>query len=102
MTKTDDVFNHLHQLIKKGKLLEVRAWLERGGAPDLRNKYGWSLLMLAAMHGRTDIVELLIEVGADPTVENKFGDTAKGLAQLKGFQRTAEAIERHENTRNKG
>ena len=32
--------------------------------------------------------------GADAQVTNDFGDTAVSLARLKGFTRTAEAIER--------
>ncbi len=50
--------------------------------------------MLAALHGRTDIVEVLLAAGANANLKNDFGDTAAGLARLKGFGRTAEAIER--------
>jgi ankyrin repeat protein len=97
MIKGDDIFEHIHHLIKKGELLEIRSWLDKGGIPNLQNKYGWSLLMLAAMHGRTDIVELLIQFGANPNLENKFGHTAKSLALLKGHKITAKTIEWFEN-----
>ena len=89
-----EAFDHLHHLIKKGDRAKVRAWTAGGGDANLRNKYGWSLLMLAALHGRTDIVEVLLAAGANANLKNDFGDTAAGLARLKGFGRTAEAIER--------
>ena len=60
----------------------------------MRNKFGWSLLMLAALRGRTDMVEDLLAAGAKTNLKNDFGDTAAGLARLKGFHRTAKAIER--------
>ena len=72
----------------------MRAWLSEGGEANLRNKFGWSLLMAAAFHGRTDVVEELLAARADANLTNDFGDTAVGLARLKGFTRTAEVIER--------
>jgi len=92
--QSDETFDHLHRLIKKGNRVRVRAWTAAGSDANLRNKHGWSLLMLAALHGRTDIVEVLLAAGADANLENTFGDMAAGLARLKGFDRTAEALER--------
>lgn len=88
------MFDHLQRLIKKGDRVKVREWLAAGGDANLRNKLGWSLLMLAALHGRTDIVDDLLASGADADLTNDFGDTAAGLARLKGFDGTAGAIER--------
>ena len=92
--KTEGVFESVHRLIKHGDRPGVRAWVSGGGDINLRNEFGWSLLMLAALHGRTDIIEDLVAAGADVNLANDFGDTALGLARLKGFARTAEAIER--------
>jgi len=91
--KTDAAFDQLERLVKKGDLQGVGAWLVAGSSPDLANRFGWTPLMLAALHGRTDIARLLIENGADPRHENQFGDTAKSIAEVKGFLRTAEFIE---------
>ena len=90
----DKAFDNCHHLIKKGNLSKVRAWVASGGDVNRANRFGWSLLMLAAMHGRTDIARVLLAAGANPTAENKFGDTAASLARLKGFNRTAKLIER--------
>ena len=49
--------------------------------------------MLAAMHGKSDMAELILRCGADPGPKNKFGDTAAGLAHLKGHMKTEKVIE---------
>ena len=42
---------------------------------DLRDKYGDTPLHVACKSGREAIVELLLEIGADPLLENKHGKT---------------------------
>jgi uncharacterized protein len=88
----DKAFNEVHRRIKKGDLLGLRHSLERGLDPNLRNRFGWSLLMLAALHGRSDAVELLLARGADRHFQNQFGDTAHSLAFSKGHYRLAESL----------
>ena len=63
-TGENQEFDDLHHLIKKGDRVKMRAWMSAGGDPNLRNKFGWSLLMLAALRGRTDMVEDLLAAGA--------------------------------------
>ena len=92
--ESQQTFEDIHRLIKVGDRIGVRAWLSEGGDANLRNRFGWSLLMLAALHGRTDVAEDLLAAGADAHVTNDFGNTAVGLARLKSHARTAEAIER--------
>jgi uncharacterized protein len=67
--------------------------MDSGLDPNLQNQYGWTILMLAAMHGKSDMVELILAYGADPSRRNKFGDTAVELAHLKGHKRTEEKVE---------
>ena len=45
--------------------------------------------MLAALHGRSDIVNVLISHGAKPDQVNEFGDTAESLAAIKGHKQLA-------------
>ena len=92
--QSHETFDDLQHLVKKGHGARLRAWAAAGGDVNLRNEHGWSLLMLAALHGRTDIAEELLAAGADANLENDFADTAVSLARLKGFNRTAQAIER--------
>lgn len=96
MTTSDSqqAFEEMHRLIKRGDRIGVRMWLSEGGDARLLNRFGWSLLMLAALHGRTDVAEDLLKAGAEADVVNDFGDTAVSLARLKGFVRTADVIER--------
>ena len=88
-----DQFHTAHRLIKRGDLLAMRHALETGLDANLSNRFGWTLLMLAALHGRSDFAELLLASGADPTRRNKFGDSASGLAAHKGFQHLSSALE---------
>ena len=87
-------FEDLHRLIKRGDIGAIRAWIKSGGDVRLTNRYGWSLLMLAALHARTDIAEILLAAGADADAQNKFGDTAASLAEHKGARRTARRLRR--------
>ena len=44
--------------------------------PDYRGTRKWTALMLASMHGHIRTVELLLEHGAKPNIQNKSGYTA--------------------------
>jgi ankyrin repeat protein len=96
--KQDDVqFEAVHRLIRQGDLSALRKEMTSGLDPNLQNRYGWTILMLAAMHGKSDMAKLLLGHGADPARRNKFGDTAAGLAHLKGHMKTERAMEEYED-----
>jgi ankyrin repeat protein len=78
------IFKQIHRLIKNGELLSLRSELDRGLSPNLSNQFSWSLLMLAAIQGKTAIGKLLISRGADLDAKNKFGETALSLAAHRG------------------
>jgi ankyrin repeat protein len=75
-----DRFDVLHKLIKRGDIVGLRRSLDRGADPNLSNRLGWTLLMLAALEGNSMLGELLISRGADVNATNKFGQTALSLA----------------------
>jgi ankyrin repeat protein len=77
-------FDEADKAIKKGDLLRIRRELERGLDPNLSNRFSWTLLMAAAMHGNASIGNLLLDHGADPDKRNHFGDTALSLAAHTG------------------
>src|SRR5438067_9665286 len=89
----EDQFHSAHRLVKRGDLIAMRHALESGLDPNLTNRFGWTLLMLVALHGRSDFAQLLISCGADPARKNKFGDSASGLASHKGFRHLASVLE---------
>ena len=53
---------------------------------------GYTPIMLAAEHGRADVVELLIELGADCTLKNKLNHNATELADWFGHRKAVELL----------
>jgi ankyrin repeat protein len=66
--------------IKRADLLSLRKAIDCGLDPNARNRFGWTLLMAAAMEGNLPLGQLLISRGADVDAANQFGDTALSLA----------------------
>ncbi|KAK5006397.1 hypothetical protein LTR28_006548 [Elasticomyces elasticus] len=58
----------------------VAALLARGANVDIRDKGGYTPLMIASLHGNTQILRLLVSKGADPTTRSLRGYTAYDLA----------------------
>jgi ankyrin repeat protein len=91
----DVKFDELHRCIKNGDLIGLRRDLDGGLDPNLKNRFGWTLLMITALEGRMDLLDLLISRRADPSLKNKFGDTAESLARFKKHIRAADFIAEH-------
>ena len=70
--------------IKQGDIEELRAAFGLGLDPDLGDRGGWTILMLAASTGNLKIGELIIHMGADLNKRNAYRDTALSLAALCG------------------
>ncbi len=58
-------------------------------------RHGSSALHVAAYRGHYDVVELLLEAGADPRAENDLGETAMLWARTKGFGEIMELLTRY-------
>ena len=52
-----------------------------GGEVDAVNRQGLTALMFAAWHGHVDVIEYLLDHGADMHVVDSFGDNALGYAE---------------------
>lgn len=65
--------------------------LEAGAALDVKNNTGVTPLMSAAMNGKTDVVELLLGRGADPTVKDTKG---KGLVETARYMSIPQVYEK--------
>jgi ankyrin repeat protein len=69
--------------------------LDRGVSPNLRDRNGRTLLMLAAENGHRDTVRLLLERGADPNARSALGETALELAKRRGDAELVRILQMH-------
>ncbi|MEN6545687.1 MAG: ankyrin repeat domain-containing protein, partial [Armatimonadia bacterium] len=63
-----------------------------------RDELGRTPLYQAAANGHTEIVELLLESGAQVNAKTDAGDTALGEATAQGHTETAALLRRHGGT----
>ncbi|HEX3789560.1 MAG TPA: ankyrin repeat domain-containing protein [Pseudonocardiaceae bacterium] len=71
-------------LARSGDTTALTDYLDAGTPVNLTNDSGDTLLMLAAYHGRHDVVKLLLDRGADPNRGNDRGQTPIAGAVFKG------------------
>ncbi|MEP9393923.1 ankyrin repeat domain-containing protein [Gordonia sp. VNK1] len=87
-----ELATRLFDLARAGATAELAAYLDAGAPPDLRNRSGDSLLMLAAYHGHADTVMALAERGADVDLANDRGQTPLAGAVFKGVDDVVAAL----------
>jgi ankyrin repeat protein len=68
------------------------AQITAGADVNALDRHGQSAVMLAALHGHLDAVEVLIRSGADLDITAKFGLSATMLAVLNGHESVARAL----------
>ena len=78
------IFEAAHQAIKKGQAGMLEEAIPATLSVNSSNRFGWTLLMLAALEGNTKIGTLLLDRGADVAALNNFGESALSLAAHKG------------------
>jgi len=74
----------VHYAAIYGRTRVLKAMLDRGVSPNLRDRNGRTLLMMAAENGHRETVKLLLERGADPKTRSALGDTALDAARRRG------------------
>jgi ankyrin repeat protein len=74
----------VHYAAIYGRTRVLKAMLDRGVSPNLRDRNGRTLLMMAAENGHRETVKLLLERGADPKTRSALGDTALDAARRSG------------------
>jgi uncharacterized protein len=80
----------LHAALALGRDPEsIRLLLAAGADPNARQTAGYTGIFSAAAANRRDLCELLIEHGADPSLENDFHQTAAGFARERGHTELA-------------
>ncbi|MDB6110590.1 MAG: Ankyrin [Pedosphaera sp.] len=77
-------FEEAHRAIKRGQTSVLEAAVPATISANSTNRFGWTLLMLAALEGNTKIGTVLLDRGADVGALNNFGESALSLAAHKG------------------
>lgn len=80
--------------VKKGDLDKIRACLASGVDVNTRNQAGSTALMLAIIKENAAAVELLLEKRADPSLANKKGVSALGLAATLSLEEISDILDR--------
>lgn len=76
-----------------GSLERVATLLSRGANVNVRDKWGWSALSMAAYGGHEGIARLLLACGAEIEIEDVDGDSPLDLATNRGHTAVVIAIE---------
>jgi ankyrin repeat protein len=82
-------FDFIRDLIKNDNKNALVSKLDEGLNPNLSNKFGWTLLMIAVLHDRYEMANLLLSRGAEPKRVNHFGDTANSLVKVKNLRKSS-------------
>lgn len=74
--------------------LDLAEALVKRGVPidERREGPGTTALMIAAIHGNKDLVQLLLRLGADPALADNKGQTALAFARRKGHADVAQLL----------
>ena len=67
--------------------------IDNGAEVNVRSKKrGFTVLMLAASAGNVELVQQLLEKGADPEIADNFGVSALAMAQERGFSAVVDLL----------
>ena len=80
-------YDEAHRAIKRGRISQLEEAIPAVLDVNSPNRFGWTLLMLAACAGNTKIGTLFLDRGAHVSALNKFGESALSLAAHEGHLR---------------
>lgn len=89
----------LHSAAASGDLQRVRELVASGASVDMQITDRWetyegqTALMWAALHGRLEVVQFLLQNGANPSIPDASGQTARDYAEMSGDDTVVELLE---------
>ncbi|MCF6303202.1 MAG: ankyrin repeat domain-containing protein [Devosiaceae bacterium] len=83
-------FNNGAGVSLKTRLGIAKVISEAGGSPNAKHQGGLTPFLLAAEQGTKDVIELLLDRGANPRDETDDGQTALSLLMTRGHRKLAE------------
>jgi ankyrin repeat protein len=92
-SQNDNANTPLHAAVAGGQPASVKALVAAGANMFATYFHGTSVLHEAAFLGRDDLVELLISLGAKPSVINDKGETPADIARQRGHGHIADLLE---------
>jgi hypothetical protein len=96
LTSHEVALDHrLLEAARRGQTAELVRLLDLGRSVECATPTGDSLLILAALHDRPDVVDVLLERGADPGRVNDEGHTALVAATFRGSDRITRSLVDH-------
>jgi ankyrin repeat protein len=91
--KYPEYWNPLHVLAYFGIICRAKRLLEQGVDIDTHaNRLGVTPLLCAAYRGNEEMIELLLDHGANINAQTESGDTALHLAAIKGRRKTIKVL----------
>lgn len=90
--QTYELAQQVFELVRAGRVAEMKQPLAMGLPANLRNGNGDSLLMLASYNGQYGMTKLLLENDADPELANDRQQTPLAGVAFKGYADIAELL----------
>ena len=84
LTEVEKIKNYLLRAAKEGDTKIVSAIIDNRFDLNVADSKGYTPLILAAYHGHKEVVDLLLQSGANPCQKDKRGNTALMGAIFKG------------------
>lgn len=88
-------FEDAQRAIKRGQLQPLENAIPSVLSPNVVNRFGWTLLMLAACEGNTSIGRFLLDQGANVAALNVSGESALSLAAHAGHLSFVKLLRKH-------
>lgn len=83
----------LFRVVGRGNLAWTYRLIAMGADVNVRDEAGQTPLMFATEKGYADMVQVLIQNGANPKLVNNQDESALTIALMKGYTRIAESLE---------